>query len=223
MMNGEPEEMELAEEDLLPVVNHEVIGKYNPALVDAGLLRPLDELHEDPNNVREHNERSIAEITNSLARFGQQKPVVVDATGMLVAGNGTLRAALGLGWTHLATLTTDQVGAAARAYALADNRVAEHATWLYEGLAAALKLLQEAGEPIEGLGWADYELEPLMQATWAPPAEGEMPSAGTTHVHVAFTAEQWLTVSRAIAKAKGDQKDMGNGRALELICGDFLA
>ena len=39
----------------------------------------LDSLHPDPANVRLHDERNLDAIKGSLARFGQQKPIVVDA------------------------------------------------------------------------------------------------------------------------------------------------
>jgi ParB-like chromosome segregation protein Spo0J len=43
---------------------------------------PLDELHLDPVNAREHGDRNMASIRASLARFGQAEPLVVHrATG----------------------------------------------------------------------------------------------------------------------------------------------
>lgn len=51
----------------------------------------------DPANVRKHGERNLDAIKASLARFGQQKPIVVDGDGIVRAGNGTLIAAEQLG------------------------------------------------------------------------------------------------------------------------------
>lgn len=53
----------------------------------------IDTLSADPANVRLHDERSIRAIKASLQRFGQQKPVVIDEAGVVIAGNGMLEAA----------------------------------------------------------------------------------------------------------------------------------
>ena len=48
----------------------------------------LDAIHPDPANARVHDKRNLDEIKGSLARFGQQKPIVVDRSGTIRAGNG---------------------------------------------------------------------------------------------------------------------------------------
>lgn len=61
----------------------------------------IDSLVFDPANVRKHPEKNLATIKASLLRFGQQKPIVVDANGVVRAGNGTLAAAKALGWKEI--------------------------------------------------------------------------------------------------------------------------
>ncbi len=90
---------------------------------------PLDQLTADPQNARVHPERNLAAIEASLARFGQQKPIVVAKDGTVVAGNGTLEAARRLGWDALLCVQTDLPPDEARAFAIADNRTAELAEW----------------------------------------------------------------------------------------------
>ena len=58
---------------------------------------PLDSVHPDPANARRHDERNVDAIKGSLARFGQQKPLVVDQANVIRAGNGTYGAAKALG------------------------------------------------------------------------------------------------------------------------------
>ena len=65
-------------------------------------LRPLavsiDSLNLDPANARLHDEKNLAAIKGSLARFGQRLPLVVQKQGMIVrAGNGRVVAAKMLG------------------------------------------------------------------------------------------------------------------------------
>ena len=108
------------------------------------LARPLSALGEDPKNARLHGEESVAAIEKSLRAHGQRKPIVVKG-GVVIAGNGTLRAAKRLGWTSLACVEYEGSEAHARAYAIADNRAAEHATWDPDALATALREADEQG------------------------------------------------------------------------------
>ena len=61
----------------------------------------IDALTVDPANVRGHSGRNLEAIAASLRAFGQQRPIVVDRDGVVIAGNGTLLAARQLGWTHI--------------------------------------------------------------------------------------------------------------------------
>ena len=94
------------------------------------LAVPITRLVPDPANARTHDERNLDAIRGSLAAYGQRKPVVVNRrTGVVEAGNGTLRAALSLGWTHLAAVFVDDDPVTATGFAIADNRTAELAGW----------------------------------------------------------------------------------------------
>jgi ParB-like chromosome segregation protein Spo0J len=56
-------------------------------------LVPLDDLHQDPGNVRTHGERNMEAIRESLSQFGQVEPLVVqEKTGRVIGGNGRLEA-----------------------------------------------------------------------------------------------------------------------------------
>ena len=61
----------------------------------------IESLSLDPSNVRKHSRRNLDAIKASLRKFGQQKPIVVDAKCIVLAGNGTLTAAKELGWTEV--------------------------------------------------------------------------------------------------------------------------
>lgn len=59
---------------------------------------PLDALHLDPADARQHGERNLEAIMGSLQRFGQREPLVVQAkTGRVIGGNGRLLAMRELG------------------------------------------------------------------------------------------------------------------------------
>ncbi len=91
--------------------------------------RPLASLKFDPRNARKHGEKNLEAIKASLARFGQQKPIVVTPDGTVIAGNGTLAAAMALGWESVKAVTTTLAGSDLSAFGIADNRTGELAEW----------------------------------------------------------------------------------------------
>lgn len=103
----------------------------------------IESVSFDPANARKHGEKNLDAIKSSLRRFGQQKPIVVDANGVVRAGNGTLAAAKSLGWKKIAVVRSPLSGSEATAYAIADNRTAELAEWDEDILAQTLSALEE--------------------------------------------------------------------------------
>ena len=67
---------------------------------------PIDSLKGDPQNVRVHDAKNLKAITASLREFGQQHPLVVDAEGVVHAGNGRLEAMRALGWSQVSIVRT---------------------------------------------------------------------------------------------------------------------
>lgn len=120
----------------------------------------IETLSPDPANVRKHGQRNMDAIKASLRRFGQQKPIVVDAKGIVLAGNGTLAAARELGWREIQIVRTELTGSQATAFGIADNRSAELAEW-DEKLADVLASLKAEDFPLEEIGFDLDELEAL--------------------------------------------------------------
>jgi ParB/RepB/Spo0J family partition protein len=122
----------------------------------------ISTISKDPANVRRHNRKNLDAIKASLRAFGQQKPIVVSKTGIVLAGNGTMEAALELGWEKIQVIHSDLEGTAATAYAIADNRTAELAEWDHEGLAAQLAAIQINDEALaEAAGYSQEEIDKL--------------------------------------------------------------
>lgn len=90
---------------------------------EAVQMVAITDISADPANLRLHDERSIESIKGSLKRFGQQKPIVIDARGVVVAGNGTFLAAKALGWSHLLTIRSELSGVERVAYAIAETAI----------------------------------------------------------------------------------------------------
>ena len=123
------------------------------------LVVPIGSLTLHPRNPRHGNLDAIAE---SLRRFGQMRPVVVQrSTGYLVAGNHVRRAAAALGWQNLAATVLDLDDATASAYLLGDNRASDLGTY-DDALLAALLEEQAAAGNLAGTGYGRADIDELV-------------------------------------------------------------
>jgi DNA modification methylase len=126
-------------------------------------LVPLDDLHQDPGNVRTHGERNMEAIRESLAQFGQVEPLVVqEKTGRVIGGNGRLEAMTQLGWDECEVVRLDLDDQRATALGIALNRTADLAGWDESGLATLLEALREE-DALEGVGYTDDDLDELVK------------------------------------------------------------
>ncbi len=74
--------------------------------------------------------------------FGFNVPVLVDASGKVVAGHGRIAACKLLGWADVPTISLEHLNEAqAKAFAIADNRLTENSVWDDQLLAEQLKEL----------------------------------------------------------------------------------
>ncbi|MCC6425919.1 MAG: site-specific DNA-methyltransferase [Phycisphaerales bacterium] len=152
-------------------------------------LVPIGTITGDPANLRLHGPRSIEAIKASFRRFGQQKPIVVDAYGVTIAGAGQLEAAKQLGWTHIAAVKSNLAGADRVAYAIADNRTAELSAWDEESLAATLAAMSAVD--LESLSFSAAELADLIGGTGSGVVQDEIPQPPTPGNAVARPGELW--------------------------------
>lgn len=142
----------------------------------------LAELVPDPTNTRQHPQRSKQAIASSVATYGAARSIVVDARGVVRAGNGTLEAAKAAGITDAVLIETngsqlvvvqrpDWTPAQALAYAIADNRTGELSEFDKEALGAALsslvRLANETQTPelVGSIGFSDEELRGLLSVS----------------------------------------------------------
>lgn len=121
----------------------------------------ITSLKPDPHNARRHGDRNLKAVTESLRRFGQQKPIVVNPDGVVIAGNATLDAAKSLGWKRIDIVRSELLGSEAVAYAIADNRTAELAEWDDEVLSSQLQSLAAEGFDLDAVAFSSEELDAL--------------------------------------------------------------
>ena len=126
------------------------------------LKMSLSDIKLDDRNARTHDARNLKTIANSLDRFGQQKPIVIDGDGVVIAGNGTVEAARSLGWEKIQVVKTDLTGTDARAFAIADNRTSDLSDWHYNTLIEELGILESDMQ--EAIGFSEEDIAELIQS-----------------------------------------------------------
>lgn len=114
----------------------------------------------DDNNARMHSQRNLDAIAKSLEEFGQRKPIVVHKN-IVIAGNGTVQAALKNGSTDIdiVRIPDDWSDEKVKAFALADNRTSELASWDEEILLETLHSLSDG--MLEAAGFTEMDVRAL--------------------------------------------------------------
>jgi hypothetical protein len=132
-------------------------------------------------------------------------PIVIDETGLVIAGPTRIEAARSLGMTQVPAVSVRHLSAAEkRAYTIADNRLAEDTTWDPDALRLKLAELLELDIEIEVTGFETGEIDVLLHA-------GDLDSADPADATPAPAA---VAISRP-----GDLWEIGPHR---LLCGDAL-
>ena len=139
------------------------------------VLRPVGELRAHGGNARLHSAEQIEQIKASMMAFGFTNPLLVDEAGMLIAGHGRLEAAQALGIAKVPVIVLKHLSPAQRdALRLADNRIAENATWDQALLRDALAGLQQAGEvDLLAVGFSQEEIGAILAAADEAVTDGD--------------------------------------------------
>lgn len=125
-------------------------------------LWPLARIRPYERNPRK-NAPAVNAVAASLKEFGFQKPIVVDAEGVVICGHTCFQAAKQLGLDRVpvkvaSDLTPDQV----RAYRIADNKTGELAEWDVDLLTEELQSLRDCNYELGLLGFDADELATLL-------------------------------------------------------------
>ena len=127
-------------------------------------VAPVGQLRPYSRNARRHSKRQIAQIANSIEKFGFNNPVLIDEADQIMAGHGRVAAAKQLGLSEVPVLRLSHMSELEkRAFVIADNRLAEKAGWDRELLAIelgelAVLLTGEFDVTITGFETAEIDL-----------------------------------------------------------------
>jgi len=149
---------------------------------------PIGKLIPGSRKLRMHSKKHIHQLANSIRRFGWTIPILIDAAGRIIAGDGRFEAAKLEGLTEVPTICIEDLSdAELRAYVIADNRLAELAGWDNEILAIELGELStlDLGFDLEITGFETAEIDLLIDgcasankndpADLIPPVEDKTP------------------------------------------------
>ena len=104
---------------------------------------PLGELHPYENNPR-FNADAVEKVAASIKEFGFLVPIVVDKNNVIAAGHTRYEAAKMLGMEKVPCVIEDSLNEKQiRAFRLADNKVAEIASWDFAKLQTELNELSD--------------------------------------------------------------------------------
>src|SRR6266851_2234818 len=188
------------------------------------IFRPLSELKLNPNNPKKHTARQLRQLAESMRALGFNVPVLTDANLQVVAGHGRVLAADLLGLDEVPTICLAHLSEAqARAFAIADNRLSEVATWDDRLLAEQLKALSlvdlDFNIEITGfeLGEIDLRIASLdAEAATEVPTEAQAePASGPP---VSSPGDLWVLGNHRVMY--GNVLDMA---ALEILMGEERA
>lgn len=163
------------------------------------LAVPIENMRPHPENPNNGDDEGLVE---SLTVTGQYRAIVLwtqDGDGQpidppfIIAGHTTQRAALELGWTHIAAEPFHGTGTEARRVMLADNAYARRARM---DIGMEVSLLQEL-EDLAGTGVTDDDLARMVAEldkplTFDPDYDGVQPSLDATQPkECPFCHERW--------------------------------
>jgi site-specific DNA-methyltransferase (adenine-specific) len=186
----------------------------------------IKDLTPDPNNARQHDDKNLKAIQGSLKEFGQRKPIVITEDGVIVAGNGTVEAAKRLGWLEIQAVTVpgEWTPNQIKAFALADNRTAELATWNMEVLDEQLWELEQEELDVTVLG---FESRVVAEVEDPFTLLKDEPRKDATQMTFTVTLEQAEVIKEKLRRAKQsprlikDENENSNGNALYLISSEW--
>lgn len=129
--------------------------------------RPIETLQSYDNNPRKHPESQLVKLMSSISEFGFAVPALVDENNVIIAGEARIAAAKRLGMREVPVIVAHQWSKAqVRAFRVADNKLAQLATWDEEVLAIEIAAIIEIGEtPIEILGFETAEVDLLLDGS----------------------------------------------------------
>lgn len=170
---------------------------------------PLGDIRGYVNNAKNHPEKQIAQIAESIRQFGFNNPILIDEAGEIIAGHGRLAAAQIMGLDKVPTIRLSHLSdAQKRAYRIADNKIAENGGWNEDLLRLEISQLEIICNDfdISIIGFDSVEIDVLM--------DGDKPKSADQKSNAIPYIDESEIVTRV-----GDIWQIGPHR---IVCGNSL-
>ena len=117
------------------------------------IYKDINDLQMYDNNPRKNSD-AVQYVANSIQQFGFKNPIIIDKNNMIVCGHTRYKAARRLKMAKVPCIMADDLSDdQIRAFRLADNKVAEMATWDYDRLEQEFALLDPMEFDIADFGF----------------------------------------------------------------------
>ncbi len=155
--------------------------------------RKLDELNAYANNARKHPKKQIEKLAANIRNFGFLVPVLVDERGTILAGHGRVEAAKLAGIETVPAISVEHLTEAQkRAFILADNRLAQDASWDIEKLKVELEFLGELDFEVNLTGFETVEIDMMFKEDFTNPPEDEIEVPSVDYQPVTKMGDIWV-------------------------------
>jgi DNA modification methylase len=162
---------------------------------------PPENLTPAPNNARKHSADQIDQVRRSILEFGCIAPIIVDDQQNIIAGHARRQAALKLGLKQVPTIIVDHLSEKQkRAYMLADNKIAENASWDDDLLRIELDYLTsiDLDFDVDLTGFSTGEVDVLLHPSDGNPNEPQLPAIDEKPV-ITQPGDIWLLGDHKVA------------------------
>ena len=127
----------------------------------------IEDLKPNPRNAKKHPDRQIAILQENFEHIGFTNPIHVDENNIILAGHARYLAARKSGFSHLPVIRHVHLTAAKkRAFAIADNKIAELGEWDMDILAEELSYLFDPQTDLSfdprSIGFETVELDQII-------------------------------------------------------------
>jgi len=171
---------------------------WNGASLLEAYLVPVGDLTDHSENARQGD---VLALVGSLQRWGQIRPILVDTDMTIVAGHHLRKAAVEMGWTHVAVIPHQfQDEDSRRAYLIADNNLAQLGGYDEQAQMSLVDSLEASGN-LEGTGLTSDHVEDMRAAFAVPTIDA--PAVARVHAETP-EAQEARAQALAMASAKKD-------------------
>lgn len=139
--------------------------------------KSLDEIKLPEKPLKEHPERQVLQIAESIRQFGFNDPVAIDEKGEIIEGVGRVLAARKLGMSEIPVISLSHLSDAQKtAYRIAHNKTCLNSDFNLERLRTAFEALAQLDEQslLLATGFLPVEIQDLLAIPELPELSGEL-------------------------------------------------